>query len=248
MGAAALFPAVMRAACCDRVWCHGVFWRRFFAACGRSAGHRRSFSAKSRQIATETPLPQGLIKILDQIVRILEADRQSQETFRLSCSGALNRRSMLDQAFYATQTSRASKDFRLRRNRHRRVTAIFNFEGEHSAEQLVRSLSRTDRHLAPGDFVSGMRAQSRIMYARNFSMLGQKFCDFHRVFRMRPHPPRQGAHPAQNQPAIERRGDCAARILDAANTLKELAILFYNDDSAGYVAMPTEILRCRMQN
>src|SRR6266478_8962098 len=105
---------------------------------------------------------------------------------------------MLDQAFYASQTSRASKDFRLRRDRHLRVTAIFHFEREHSAEQLLLSVSRTDRHLTPGDFVSWMGVQSRIMYARNFSMLGQKFCDFHRVFRMRPHPPRQSAHPAQN--------------------------------------------------
>src|SRR5437870_6276046 len=98
---------------------------------------------------------------------------------------------MLDQAFYATQTSRASKDFRPCRNRHRRVAAIIDLEGEHSTEH---------RHLAPRDLMSGMGTQSRVMHTRNFPMLAEKFCDFHPVFLMRAHPPRHGAHPAQIQP------------------------------------------------
>ena len=120
---------------------------------------------------------------------------------------------MFDQAFHAAQASRPNKDFRFRRNRHCCVAAIFDLEGEHSTEH---------RHLAPGDFMPGMGTQSRIMHALNLSMLGEKFRDFHRVFRMRPHPPRQRAHSAQNQPAIERRGDRAAGILDGANALEKI--------------------------
>ncbi len=78
MGATALFSAVMRAARRDRIWCDGVFWRRFFAACERSARHRRFYNAPSASL--KYLLSQRLIKVLDQIVRILEADRQSQET------------------------------------------------------------------------------------------------------------------------------------------------------------------------
>ena len=65
---------------------------------------------------------------------------------------------------------------------------------------------------------------------------------------MRSHPPRQGTHAAQNQPAIERRGDRAAGILNRANTLKKGIVLFCDDDSAGYIAMAAKIFRGRMQN
>src|SRR5205823_15019940 len=49
MGAPALSPKVMRAACCDCVWRGGFFWRRVYAPGERSARDRRSFSAALRE-------------------------------------------------------------------------------------------------------------------------------------------------------------------------------------------------------
>src|SRR5438067_8660817 len=60
--------------------------------------------------------------------------------------------------------------------------------------------------------MSGMRRQPRIMHVVHFSMLREKVCNFHCIFRMRAHPPGEGAHSAQDQPAIERRGDSPTRI------------------------------------
>ena len=77
---------------------------------------------------------------------------------------------MFDQAFHAAQTGRARKDFRLRRNRHRRFPSAFDFERKHSAEH---------RHLSFGDFITGMgmqgpdnaRAQPFDVCARNSATL-----------------------------------------------------------------------------
>ena len=101
---------------------------------------------------------------------------------------------MFDQAFDAAQTRCADKYFRFGGDRHRRFASAFRFERKHAAEH---------RHLLGGDFVAGMRTQSRIMHAFHLSMLGEGVRDFCRVFGMRAHAPRQRPHSAQNQPAIE---------------------------------------------
>src|SRR6478736_9290437 len=86
------------------------------------------------------------------------------------------------------------------------------------------------------------------MYARDSRMLREELCDFHCIFRVRAHAPRQCAHPAQDQPAIERRGDRAALVLDAADPLKKFIILFRNDDSSKNITMSAEIFRGGMQD
>ena len=82
------------------------------------------------------------------------------------------------------------------------------------------------------------------MDALDVAMTGEKFCNLHCVFRMRAHPPGQRAHSAQDQPAIEGRGDRAAFILNIANALKEIVVTFRNHDSAENIAMAAEIF-CR---
>src|SRR6267154_2881546 len=79
-------------------------------------------------------------------------------------------------------------------------------------------------------------------------MSDQKSRDLHRVFRMRAHPPRQRAHSPQNQPAIERRGDRAAAILNATNTLEEFHVDLCDDNSTSRVAMAAEVFCRGMQN
>jgi len=165
---------------------------------------------------------------------------------------------MLDQTFHAAQARGADEDFRFRRDSHRRVASILRFERKHPAEQLVLparrslgeggSVSRTDGHLPRGDLVSGMRLQSWIVDASYFSMLREEVRHCHRVLRMRAHPPWQCAHPAQDQPAIERRGDCAAFVLNAADALEKFAIIFRHHDPAENIAMAAEIFCGRMKN
>src|SRR5204863_8259547 len=65
---------------------------------------------------------------------------------------------------------------------------------------------------------------------------------------MRAHSPGQSAHSAQNQPAIERRGDCASFILNVANALEKVVVLFRDQNSAQNVAMAAKIFCGGMQN
>jgi hypothetical protein len=57
------------------------FMQKKIGAC-----HKRLYKMPNPPCLIDPPIPallsERLIKILDQIVRILEADRQSQETFR----------------------------------------------------------------------------------------------------------------------------------------------------------------------
>src|SRR5437762_13675804 len=86
------------------------------------------------------------------------------------------------------------------------------------------------------------------MHVLDLLMLRQKASDFHCIFRVCPHPPWQCAHPPQNQPAIERRGDCTAAILNAANALVELGVDLCDDNSTSHVAVAAEIFCRGMQN
>src|SRR5437660_11956860 len=86
------------------------------------------------------------------------------------------------------------------------------------------------------------------MHALHLSMLREKIGDLRRVFAMRAHSPRQRAHAAQYQPAIKRRGDRAARILNAANALEKFIFDLADNDSAKHIAMAAKIFRGRMQN
>jgi hypothetical protein len=65
---------------------------------------------------------------------------------------------------------------------------------------------------------------------------------------MRAHAPRQRPHPTQNQPAIERRGDCAALVLDAAYPLEKFIVFFGDDNSSEDITMPAKIFRSGMQD
>src|SRR5213593_1243981 len=86
------------------------------------------------------------------------------------------------------------------------------------------------------------------MHALDLLMLRQKTCDFQCIFRVCAHPPRDRAHSAQNQPAIERGGDRAAAILNAANALKEFDVDLCDDNSTSHVAMAAEVFCRGMQN
>src|SRR5947209_15861867 len=93
-----------------------------------------------------------------------------------------------------------------------------------------------------------MRIESGIMHALDFRMIHKKFCDSRGVLGMRSHPPWECAHPAQNQPAIKRRGNSAPFILNVADALEKFAILFCHQYAAENVAVTAEVLRRGMKN
>src|SRR5260370_37267763 len=86
------------------------------------------------------------------------------------------------------------------------------------------------------------------MHPLNIAVAGEKFCNPRCVFRMRAHPPWQGSHSPQNQPAIERRGDGPAFILNTANLLKKGVVSFCDHNSPENVAMAAEILCGRVKD
>src|SRR4030095_13709797 len=113
---------------------------------------------------------------------------------------------------------------------------------------LKREHATEHRHLFCSNLMSRMRLQSGIMDAGHFSMLGKETGDFHRVFRMRAHPPRQGTHAAQDQPAIKRRGDCSALVLNTADALGKIVLTLRHDNSSENVTMTSEIFCRGMQD
>src|SRR5574338_1648313 len=82
------------------------------------------------------------------------------------------------------------------------------------------------------------------MHSRHFSMLREELRHFHGVPGMRTNSPRQGAHSAQDQPTIKRRGDGAAFILDSTDPLKKIIVCFGNDNSSEDITVSPEIF-CR---
>jgi hypothetical protein len=79
-------------------------------------------------------------------------------------------------------------------------------------------------------------------------MSGKKIGDSHRVFGMRTHPPGNGAHAAQDQPAIERRGDRSTLVLNTADTLEKIILHFGNNNSPEYITVTAEIFCRGMQD
>ena len=69
-----------------------------------------------------------------------------------------------------------------------------------------------------------------------------------RIFAMPAHPPRQGTHPAQDQPAIERRGDRSTLVLNTADTLEKIILHFGNNNSPEYITVTAEIFCRGMQD
>src|SRR6266498_4011455 len=86
------------------------------------------------------------------------------------------------------------------------------------------------------------------MHTIHLFVPGKEIGDFHRVFRMRAHPPRQRAHATQNQPAIERRGDRSALVLNTADTLAKIILRLENDNPPKNITMAAEIFCRRMED
>src|SRR5215831_1147391 len=93
-----------------------------------------------------------LLEILDQVVRVLEADREPQEILGGPRAGALDRRAVLDQALGPAEARGAGEDAQLCRDVHRACPVAADLDRHHPAERghlaarhLVRSVGRQAR-------------------------------------------------------------------------------------------------------
>src|SRR5262244_3451893 len=94
-----------------------------------------------------------LAEILDEVVRMLETDRDTQEVLRRRRARPLARGPVLDQALGPPEARRVEEDLQTRGRAERRVPPAPHPEREHSAER---------RHLARRDRVPRMRGEPRV--------------------------------------------------------------------------------------
>src|SRR6266478_4797958 len=77
---------------------------------------------------------QGVIEIVVEIARFLDADRQAKQVGWTGRAGAFDARAMLDQALNAAQRSRALPQLDPRRRGDRRALTAFDAHRQHAAE------------------------------------------------------------------------------------------------------------------
>ena len=79
-------------------------------------------------------------------------------------------------------------------------------------------------------------------------MIRQPCRDLERVLRVGAHPAGERPHSTQEQPAIKRRGDCAARALNFADAFEKPGCLAGDDGTAHDIGMAAEVFRSRVHD
>ena len=102
---------------------------------------------------------QGVVEIIEQIVRILDADREAQEVGRRGRAGPLDRGAMLDQALDTAERGRAFPDANLCGGGDRGLLAALDPDREHATETAL--------HLARRDGMTRVLGQTRIQDRRD---------------------------------------------------------------------------------
>src|SRR5262249_17124358 len=119
-------------------------------------------------------LRQRLLEILDQVVCVLEADRQPQELLLRARAGALDRRAVVDQALRAAEAGGAREHAELGRDVHGASPITADLHRYHSAERA---------HLTARDGVRGVRGKPGIVHGLHPWMAVQEGGDAERVVR-----------------------------------------------------------------
>src|SRR5204863_3549961 len=150
---------------------------------------------------------QRLREILDEIVRVLEPDGHAEQVLGRSRLGPFDGMTMLDERLRSSETRGARNDLQPVSERNRRISAAAHLERQHRAGA---------RHLTARDFVSGMRRKTWIVHLLDALVPREKIGDASSVQGLRAHAPWERADTAQREPALERRRDRAAPLLDGA--------------------------------
>ena len=116
-------------------------------------------------------------EILDQIIRVLESNRQPKQVVRRSTPRRFDRRSVLDEALRSAETRGTSKHAHPGFHAQRCLAPATNLHRDHSAKH---------GHLTRGDRVAGVRCQARIMHRLDVRVGLEKGGDRRRVGGVRP--------------------------------------------------------------
>src|SRR5437016_3786471 len=98
---------------------------------------------------------QRLGEVLDEVVRMLEPDREADEVFGRARARPFARRAMLDEALDSAERGRADEELRLRDGGDGALAPAVRLERQHPSEA---------RHLAARDLVSRMRFEPGVVH------------------------------------------------------------------------------------
>src|SRR5205823_10238143 len=133
------------------------------------------------------PSRQRLLEVFDQVVRVLETDRQPQEIVRRARAGALDRGAVLDETLRPAEAGGAREHAELGRHVRRARPVAAHLHRHHSAER---------GHLAARDVVRRVGREAGIVHRFDLAVAVQERGDPERVLRVAAHSIRQGPDPA----------------------------------------------------
>ena len=102
-------------------------------------------------------------------------------------------------------------------------------------------------HLLGRDLVPGVRGQARVVHPLDRRVAGEQLGDPLGVVAVPLHPHREGLHPAQGQPGVERAGHRAGGVLGEAQLLGQRVVAGHQR-AADHVGVAADVLRGRVQH
>ncbi len=180
------------------------------------------------------PRSQRLFEVGDQIVGMLDADREADQLRRGHRALTLAGRAVLDQAFDASERRGTHEQLRPRNDRPRLVPASADAKREHPTEGA---------HLPRGDRMPGVAFEPRIVHDRDLGMPLQRACDGQCVLRMALHAQRERPEAPQYEPRGERAGDGAQDVARMLGPVEHSVAAGEHQRPAHHVAVAAEVLR-----
>jgi len=182
------------------------------------------------------PLREGLFEIGDQVGDVLDANRHPDQALADADAGPLDAdvghlAGVLDQRFDAAEAFGEQEKLRAFHNLFRLLEAILHRERNHPG---------VPRHLSLRDLMPQVAGKTRIENLFHGGMPHQELRDCLRVLAVAIHPHGQRLQPAHGQPAIERAGHGAGRVLLILQEGPKVRIVA-GDRPAHHVGMPAEV-------
>src|SRR5919106_2379631 len=146
---------------------------------------------------------------------------------------------MFDETLRAAKTGCSDEHLDLGCYLHRLVLSPFHLKGHHTAKV---------RHLPRRDVVARVGWQARIIDSLNSWVIIQEPGDTHSVLGMGRHPQMQGSYAPEHQPALERRRNCPAAMLNQLDLLEEIRIFPTYYGTSQHIVMTPQILCCRVHD
>ena len=176
---------------------------------------------------------QGLSEIGDQVVRVLEADRDAEQVAGRGCARAFDRGAMLDEALGPAEARRVPEEANARGGPKRGVATAADADREHPPER---------GHLAGGERVPSVRRESRVEHGGDARVALESARQRERVGGVAFHAAGERFQPAEHEPRRERRGRGPEDVSVLRGPLHGLVPLREDDRAAEDVAVPAEIL------